>query len=56
LVAGSDLLSIMPGSFTVRIELISGGRTRLDYISYDELPNSGVDGGRTWGSIKALYR
>jgi hypothetical protein len=50
-------LSILAGSFTVRIELVSGGRTRLDYISFDELPESGIeDGGGTWGAIKALYR
>jgi hypothetical protein len=49
-------LSIMPGMFTVKIELISGGRTRLDYISYDLLPSSGVLGCETWGAIKALYR
>jgi hypothetical protein len=47
---------MMPGSFTVRIELISGTRTRLDYILFDELPNSGIENGQTWGGIKALYR
>jgi hypothetical protein len=49
-------LNIMTGSHTVRIELIAGDRTRLDYISFDYLPNSGIEGGTTWGSIKALYR
>jgi hypothetical protein len=57
-VAGSDLLQILAGTYTVRIELISGSRTRLDYISYETLPNSGVDEETPtmWGSIKALYR
>ncbi len=48
------------GTYTVRIELISGSRTRLDYISYDELPGSGVPLERversTWSRIKGLYR
>ncbi|MGQ9604105.1 MAG: hypothetical protein ACUVUU_07810 [bacterium] len=44
----------------MRIELISGGRTRLDCLSIDLLPDSGIDGPvqqeSTWGCIKALYR
>lgn len=48
----------MSGSHTIRIEFLSGGQTRLDYISFDELPNSGVEDrpGMTWGRLKALYR
>jgi hypothetical protein len=53
-------LNVMAGTYTVRIELVSGSRTRLDYISYDELPNSGIEPGRaqgtTWSRIKGLYR
>jgi hypothetical protein len=49
---------MMSGNFTVRIELVAGTQTRLDYISFDELPNSGIGGGQTttWGGIKRLYR
>ena len=51
-------MSILAGTHTVRIELIAGDRARLDYISYDYLPNSGVEeeAATTWGGIKALYR
>jgi hypothetical protein len=53
-------LNVMAGTYTVRIELVSGSRTRLDYISYDELPNSGIVPGKvessTWSRIKGLYR
>ncbi len=47
---------VMAGSYTVRIELVAGGRTRLDYVSYDRMPSSGLQGATTWSSIKALYR
>jgi hypothetical protein len=58
LVAGSDQLSIMAGTYTVRIELVAGGRTRVDYLYYAVLPNSGVEdeAPTTWGRLKALYR
>jgi hypothetical protein len=46
----------MAGSHTVRLELLTGGRTRLDYVSFDTMPSSGISGGTTWGSIKRLYR
>lgn len=51
-------MNIMAGAHTVRIELIAGGRTRLDYVSYNLLPNSGVRQrpSTTWGRVKALYR
>jgi hypothetical protein len=47
---------VMQGSWTIRLEMIAGSRTRLDYISFDTMPSSGVVGGTTWGSIKRLYR
>ncbi len=47
---------VMAGSWTVRVELVAGGRTRFDYISFDTMPSSGIRGGSTWGAIKALYR
>jgi hypothetical protein len=47
---------VMAGSWTMRLELLTGGRTRIDYVSFDTLPSSGVVGGTTWGSIKRLYR
>ena len=48
---------MMSGTFTVRIELVAGTQTRLDYISFDELPNSGIGSqATTWGGIKRLYR
>ena len=51
---------MLAGTYTVRIELVSGYRTRLDYIAYDELPNSGITPGTPqptmWGTIKGLYR
>jgi hypothetical protein len=46
---------VMAGSYIVRIELLAGGRTRLDYLSLDTVPSSAIQGS-TWGSIKALYR
>lgn len=50
-------MSMMGGSFTVRIELVAGTQTRLDYVSFDELPNSGIGGpAATWGGIKRLFR
>ena len=54
-VAGGDLMTVMAGSFIMRVELVAGGRTRLDYLSFDTMPSSAIQGG-TWGSIKALYR
>jgi hypothetical protein len=49
---------VMAGTRTVRIELVSGGRTRLDYIMYSLLPNSGIEEEppMTWGRVKALFR
>ncbi len=47
---------VMAGSYTVRLELLAGGRTRVDYLSFDTMPSSGIVGGTTWGSIKRLYR
>jgi hypothetical protein len=48
---------MLAGTYTVRIELVTGDRTRLDYISYDKLPGSGIrDMLSTWGGIKSLYR
>jgi hypothetical protein len=47
---------VMEGSWTLRLEMIAGTRTRVDYISFDTMPSSGVVGGTTWGSIKALYK
>jgi hypothetical protein len=49
-------MTVMAGSWTIRLEMIAGSRTRLDYISFDTLPSSGIVGGTTWGSIKSLYR
>jgi hypothetical protein len=53
-------LNMMAGTYTVRIELVAGGRTRLDYIAYNELPNSGIAPDRmepsTWSRIKEFYR
>jgi hypothetical protein len=41
----------------VRLELTSGGRTRVDYISLELEPGAGVESEPdTWGRIKALYR
>jgi hypothetical protein len=47
---------VMEGSWTLRLEMIAGSRTRVDYISFDTMPNSGIVGGTTWGSIKRLYK
>jgi hypothetical protein len=51
-------MSIMAGSHTVRIEIITGGRTRLDYLGFYPLSGSGVEEQppSTWGRLKALYR
>ena len=48
----------LPGEpLIVRLELTGGGRTRVDFIWFDLLPDSGVDGGlETWGRIKALWQ
>jgi hypothetical protein len=47
----------MPGIHTVRIELRTDLRNRLDCISFSELSESGVsERSRTWSEIKALYR
>ena len=46
---------VMAGSYTLRLEMIAGTRTRVDYISFDTMPSSGIVGGTTWGSIKRLY-
>ncbi len=58
MVAGSDHLSTMAGAHTVRIELVTGGRTRLDQIVYFEKSNSGIEEQppTTWGRLKSLYR
>ncbi len=45
----------------IRLELTSGGRTRLDYISLDIDPSADVDvrpeyRPDTWGAVKALWR
>jgi hypothetical protein len=41
----------------VRLQLISGGRTRVDYISLSLDSNAGVEfQPETWGRIKALWR
>lgn len=54
------MLNIVAGTYTVRIELVAGSRTRLDYIAYEELPNSGVPSERfersTWSRLKEMYR
>ncbi len=51
------MLNLLTGMYTVRIENIDGTRVRLDNISFDELPGSGIqDFAGTWGGIKALYR
>jgi hypothetical protein len=51
------LLNLMAGTYTVRIENTDGTRLRLDYISFDALPGSGIQQPfGTWGGIKALYR
>jgi hypothetical protein len=51
---------MLDGTYTVRIELITGSQTRLDYISYEELPGSGITPDRversTWSRIKGFYR
>ena len=47
---------VMAGSYTLRLEMIGGTRTRVDYVSFDTMPSSGIVGGTTWGSIKRLYR
>jgi len=47
---------VMAGSYTVRVEILAGGRTRFDYVSFDTMPSSGIRNDMTWGSIKALYR
>jgi hypothetical protein len=50
----------MDGTYTVRITLVAGSRTRLDYIAYDELPGSGIPPERiersTWSRIKGSYK
>ena len=50
----------LDGTYTVRIEMIAGSQTRLDYISYEELPGSGITPDRversTWSRIKGFYR
>jgi hypothetical protein len=42
----------------VRIENLSGSRTRLDCLYFDELPGSGVEDRDmgTWGRIKAMWK
>jgi hypothetical protein len=50
-------LNLNQGSFTMRIELMGGTRTRLDCIYFDELPGSGVESeADTWGRLKAMWR
>ena len=43
------------GTYIVRLELVSGGRHRLDNISFTLDPGSAVEPA-SWGSIKALWR
>lgn len=49
---------MMPAdAIIVRLRLISGGRTRVDYISLDLDSSAGVEfQPETWGRIKALWR
>jgi len=51
-------MNIMAGSHTVRIEIVTGGRTRLDYLVFYPLSSSGVEEQppTTWGRLKSLYR
>ena len=47
----------MEGTFTVRVEMIQGSRTRFDYISFDPMECAGVSrSGTTWGRIKTLWK
>jgi hypothetical protein len=46
------------GNYTLRLAMVEGTRTRLDYISFDHSePCAGVgDVGTTWGRIKTLWK
>jgi hypothetical protein len=50
-------LNLPADTIIVRLQLLSGGRTRLDYISLDLEAGSGVEHQpETWGRIKALWK
>jgi hypothetical protein len=52
--AGSSPCCIEAGDYTLRIEMISGSRTRVDVARFDD----GTTPVQTvrWGTLKALYR
>jgi hypothetical protein len=50
-------LTLPADTIIIRLELTSGGRTRLDYISLELDASAGVGyRAETWGRIKALWR
>jgi hypothetical protein len=52
--AGGGQFCLYAGTYYLRVEHVSGGNARVDFVAFD-LPDSPVDG-TSWGSIKALYR
>lgn len=54
-VAGGGFENLPEGTYTVRLELISGGRHRLDNLAFTLDPGSALEP-TSWGKIKALWR
>lgn len=57
--AGSEHFLVPAGSYSMRVELIVGTRTRLDYVELEWLGYGSVEEYEpvtTWSRIKTLFR